>query len=176
MKAVFSFPVIVCALTMWSCSQASMPSSPSALGTLTTAPGTGGRLTTRDDPPAPAPAPAPGPTNPAPAAGAPTPASIIVGIISYFGQGSFNPNPITANVGDAIVFTNNDAREHHIVLDDGTDVGDVMPGMSTAPLTLASPTASFHCTIHPTMVGTINMPLPPDMSYSPPGDDYNYNS
>jgi len=171
-----------------------MPSSPSVLGTIT-APGTGGRLTTRDDPPpAPAPAPAPDPNAPAPApdpnapapapdpnapapaptAGAPTPASVLVSIISYFGQGSFNPNPITANVGDSIVFTNSDAREHHIVLDDGTDVGDVMPGASTAPLTLASPTASFHCTIHPTMTGTINLPLPPDMSYTPPTDDYGY--
>ena len=162
MKAAFSFFLIVCALTMWSCSQASMPSSPSALGTLTTS-GIGGRLVTRDDPP-PAPAPAP----------APTPASVMVSIISYFGQGSFNPNPITANVGDGIVFTNTDAREHHIVLDDGTDVGDMMPGTSSAPLTLTTATASFHCTIHPTMTGTINMPLPPDMSYTPPTDDYGY--
>ena len=179
MRTNVAFPVllILCALGMWSCSQASMPSSPSVLGTLT-APGTGGRLTTRDDPPAPAPAPAPDPNAPAPApapvAGTPTPASVLVSIISYFGQGSFNPNPITANVGDSIVFTNTDAREHHIVLDDGTDVGDMMPGTSSAPLTLASPTASFHCTIHPTMTGTINMPLPPDMSYSPPTPDYGY--
>src|SRR5262249_33180268 len=152
------------------------PAAPTAPG-APTAPTS--RIITRDDPTAPAPA-APGapgaPTAPAdpsapaaPAPCTPSPLTDIISIVSYFGSGAFNPNPITAAVGDSIVFTNTDAREHHIVLDDGTEVGDVMPGASTAPLTLATPTASFHCTIHPTMVGTINMPLPPDPSaYMPP--------
>jgi plastocyanin len=79
------------------------------------------------------------------------------------------PNPILANMGDQIVFTNTDLVMHHIVLDDGTDLGEVQPGQSSAPVALMTPTAAYHCTIHPTMVGTINGDLPPAM---PPGDPY----
>ena len=79
-----------------------------------------------------------------------------------------------ANMGDQIVFTNNDAVLHHIVLDDGTDLGDVAPGASSAPMPLMTPTASFHCTIHPSMVGGINVDMAAPMPdpYYPPADDY----
>jgi plastocyanin len=105
---------------------------------------------------------------------APTPMAVIIQIISSYGSGAFMPNPTTANVGDQIVFTNTDLVLHHIVLDDGTDLGDVPPGQSSAPVPLTTPTASFHCTIHPSMTGTINMELaaPPPEPYSPPTDDY----
>jgi plastocyanin len=208
MRKIFAFSVflIACAIAGASCSQMAMPSSPSAIGSVTASGTHAARLTTRDDvpgvpptdPSAPAPCVAPAPAAPAvpaaparvvvrddpPAPGVPVaPAAPpppcatsvltdIINIVSYFGSGAFNPNPITANVGDSIVFTNNDAVTHHIVLDDGTDLGIVAPGTSTAPTPLTTPTASFHCTIHPTMVGTINMPLPPDQSYMPPPDDY----
>src|SRR5581483_8013583 len=195
MNALFSGLLVACAIALASCSQmSSTPSAPSALGQPTRN-GVIARLTTRDDPtdpaapalcPAPAPttaaerlatrddptAPPAAPAAPAPAPCTPSPITDLISIVSYFGSGAFNPNPITANMGDSLVFTNTDSHEHHIVLDDGTEVGDVMPGASTAPLTLSTPTASFHCTIHPTMVGTINMPLPADNSYMPPPDDY----
>jgi len=79
-----------------------------------------------------------------------------------------------ANMGDAIVFTNTDLVMHHIVLDDGTDLGEVQPGQSSAPVSLMAPTATYHCTIHPTMVGSINGDLPPATPadpYYPPYDD-----
>jgi plastocyanin len=100
---------------------------------------------------------------------------VIVGIIGSFGATAFNPNPIQANVGDMIVWTNTDAVLHHIVLDDGTDVGAVEPGQSSVPVPLMTPTATFHCTIHPSMVGGINVDLsiaPPMDSYEPPANDY----
>jgi hypothetical protein len=61
-----------------------------------------------------------------------------------------------------------------IVMDDGTDLGDVVPGGSTAPIALTTPMASFHCTLHPSMVGGINMdpPAPVPDPYYPPSDDY----
>jgi len=185
MRKIFAFSVFViaCAIAGASCSQMAMPSSPSAIGSVTASGTHAARLTTRDDVP---PVPGVPPTDPSAPCVAPTPAAPaappppcatsvltdIINIVSYFGSGAFNPNPITANVGDNIVFTNNDALTHHIMLDDGTDLGIVAPGTSTAPTPLTTPTASFHCTIHPTMVGTINMPLPPDQSYMPPPDDY----
>ena len=76
-----------------------------------------------------------------------------------------------------IVFTNTDAVLHHIVLDDGTDLGNVAPGTSSAPMPLMTPTATFHCTIHPSMVGGINVDMTapmPDPYYPPPDDYYGY--
>jgi plastocyanin len=162
MRTNLVFPVfaIVCALTMWSCSGGSMPSSPSMLSPLSAPGGAGGRLRTLDDPPAPA--------MPDPAA--PTPMAVIINIVGAFGANAFMPNPTTANMGDQIVFTNTDTRLHHIMLDDGTDLGDVEPGASSAPIPLMTPTASFHCAIHPTMIGGINMEVA--APYEPPPDDY----
>lgn len=170
-----SLLLVACAAMLSACSGSGLPSSPSALTPLT-APGTGGaRLRTLDDPPVP-----PVPPTPDPNAAVPTPMQVIIGIIGYYGPSAFMPNPIQANVGDAIVWTNNDTRLHHIVLDDGTgllgagtDLGDVQPGQSSAPVTLTTPTAMFHCTIHPTMIGSINGMLPPD-PYMPPDDNYGY--
>jgi plastocyanin len=153
---VFTAFVMACALTMWSCSGGNLPSSPSVLNPLT-APGVGGgRLRTLDNP------------------ATPTPMGVLINIVGSFGAGAFMPNPSMANMGDAIVFTNSDAVLHHIVLDDGTDLGDVAPGQSSAPMPLTTPTATFHCTIHPSMVGSINGAMPaPDPYYPmPPSDDY----
>ena len=80
-------------------------------------------------------------------------------------------------MGDMIVWQNTDLVLHRIVLDDGTVVGDVAPGTSTAPMPLASEVATYHCAIHPSMVGSINGTLPPvpvpDYGYTPsPGYEY----
>ena len=153
---IFSFVVIVCALTMWSCSGGNTPSSPSILRPLTAPGSAGGRLRTLDDPPS-------------------TPMAVIISIVGSVGSNAFMPNPTMANMGDQIVFTNTNAVTHHIVLDDGTDLGEVAPGASSAPMPLMTPTATFHCTIHPTMVGSINGALPaPAPYYPPPPDDYGY--
>jgi len=86
-------------------------------------------------------------------------------------------------MGDLIVWTNADTVLHRLVLDDGTPfgtpVGDVAPGASTPPIPLTAATATYHCTIHPSMVGSITDPTapappppaapPPD--YGPPPDD-----
>jgi hypothetical protein len=159
--------LLACAATLASCSGSGLPSSPSAVTPLA-APGAGGaRLRTLDDPPMP---PTPDPNAPVP-----TPMQVIISIIGSFGANAFMPNPIQANMGDMIVWTNNDLVLHHIVLDDGTDLGDVAPGQSSAPVPLMTPAATFHCTIHPSMVGSINgdmsMAPPPDY-YAPPPDDY----
>jgi hypothetical protein len=57
------------------------------------------------------------------------------------------------------VWKNNDSTTHHIVMDNGSaDLGDLAPGATTRSVTVAS--GAFHGTIHPTMVGSINGPLP----------------
>ena len=79
-----------------------------------------------------------------------------------------------AATGDTVVFRNNDATTHHIMLDDGSaDLGDVAPGATSRPLTLKNSNATrFHCMNHPSMVGTINEAQAPDPKPCP--DPYGY--
>jgi hypothetical protein len=173
-KTVLSLLLLACAAAISSCSGSAMPSSPSALTPLTAPGAVGARLRTLDDPPMPG--PTPDPANPPPDPNAPppppTPIQVLINIIGSYGANAFMPNPTQANVGDTIVWTNNDTTLHHIVLDDGTDLGNVAPGQSSAPMALMTPTATFHCTIHPTMVGGINVDLAPAPYMPPPPDDY----
>lgn len=87
------------------------------------------------------------------------PATTTVTIVANNGSQSFNPNPATAASGDSLVWRNNDLATHRIVLDDGSlDTGDILPGASSTPMTLTGAGGSYHCAIHPTMVGTISAP------------------
>jgi plastocyanin len=160
----------ICGAALSGCGGGTMPAAPSQLS-ATTPSGANGRLRPLDDPPA----ATLDPVTPDPVAPPPTPMAVIIQIVSSFGTGAFMPNPTMANVGDQIVFTNTDAVLHHIVLDDGTDLGDVAPGQSSTPVSLTTPTATFHCTIHPSMVGSINGTLPaPDPYYPSLPPDYGY--
>jgi len=100
----------------------------------------------------------------------------MINIIGTIGTGAFDPNPMQAAVGDLIVWMNADTRVHHIVLDDGTDIGNIAPGQASAPVALTSATATYHCTIHPSMTGSIGdlaaMPPPAPPPYEPPPYDY----
>jgi plastocyanin len=110
----------------------------------------------------------------APSAAA-APATVMVNIVASIGNGAYKPNPVSANSGDTVMFRNNDASIHHIVMDDGSaDLGDVAPGATSRALTIRTITAaSYHCTIHPSMVGAINAQTAPDPK--PCNDPYGYN-
>jgi plastocyanin len=156
MKLALPTLVIACATGSWGCSGGHLPSSPSTVTSQNTGSPTAGLFRALDDP------------------AMPTPMQVLINIVGSFGSNAFMPNPTPANMGDQIVFTNTDLVMHHIVLDDGTDLGEVQPGQSSAPIALMTPTATYHCTIHPTMVGSVNgeLPLPPADPYYPPTDDY----
>jgi plastocyanin len=101
----------------------------------------------------------------APAAPSPPSAqAITVAIVGSIGNQAYNPNPVAAAAGDTVTFRNNDAALHHIVLDDGSaDLGEVAPGTSSRGVTVRTVNpARFHCTIHPSMVGTINGSTAPE--------------
>src|SRR5262245_15933093 len=112
--------------------------------------------------PSPAPTPAPSPSA----------ATITVNIVNSNGQGnmgvlSFSPNPASITRGSLVVWKNNDTTMHHIVLDDSSlDSGDIAAGASSPARTLNVNAATYHCTVHPTMVGSINAatvaPPPPE--------------
>jgi plastocyanin len=105
--------------------------------------------------PTPAPAPTPTPTP------APTPSTNIVTIdvVIENGAQSFSPNPATLPAGQMVVWRNIDRVTHRVVLNNGSvDTGDLAPGASSQPMAINTATAPYHCSIHPSMVGTIVPP------------------
>ncbi len=69
---------------------------------------------------------------------------------------AFNPETVTVNKGDTVTWTNNDSATHHIVADDGSfDLGNQTNGSTVKQKFDASGTFSYHCSIHPTMVGKV---------------------
>jgi plastocyanin len=126
----------------------------------------------------PEPAPMPDSGQGSPTAPDPTqvPVVLTVNIVGTSGTGAFAPNPLQASLGNAIVWRNNDVIAHEIVLGNGTIVGSLAPGQSSAPVVLASATATYRCTIHPSMTGQITNPTAPpapgDPSQAPAPDPY----
>jgi plastocyanin len=69
-----------------------------------------------------------------------------------------SPNPATVSAGQLVVFKNNDTVSHHVMLDDGSaQTPDIAPGATSAPVAMGlSGSKTYHCTIHPGMVGGFN--------------------
>lgn len=112
-------------------------------------------------------------STPTPTAPTPTGSTTTVNILFSNGLGnlgaqSFSPNPASASQGGMVAWHNNDSTTHHIVLDDGSlDTGDIAPGASSPAKLLNVSGAQYHCTIHPTMVGSINAATNPSPSPGP---------
>ncbi len=130
------------ALALWSCGGGGGSNTPTA--------------PTASNPPAAAPAPAPAP--------APPPASAVqVTIVSSSGNKAFSPNPIRANSGDTVMFVNRDALIHHIVIDGGPDLSEIASGATSRGFTVSNANpVNFHCTLHSSMVGSINGAAAPE--------------
>ena len=158
-------------VAMWSCGGGGSTSAGGGT-TLMTPAAPSASLKPKDEEPAPSPVPMPDPS----ADPAPDPNALTINIVGSFGDAAFVPNPLQAAIGNMIVWKNSDTTLHHIVLDDGSEVGDVPPGASSAPMPLISVGATYYCTIHPTMVGSIGdtsaLPPPPSVSPPPPDDYY----
>lgn len=153
-----------------SCGGDRLPVSPSAVGAPlvagaagSTAPSDYHEVPYPDPSPAPAPTPEPTPT-PSPAT------SVTISIVGSAGITAFSPNPLPASVGASVVWTNNDVTIHRIVLDDaaGTLIGNMAPGESSAPIPVTEATVSYHCTLHPSMTGTIQDPAAAAPAPAPP--------
>jgi plastocyanin len=101
--------------------------------------------------PSPAPSPAPGP--------APVAATLTIGIVGMSGDKSFAPNPSSIAAGQTVAFYNGDSITHRIAANGGAfDTGNLGPGATSAPFTMPTAGAfAYLCTIHPTMVGTLNV-------------------
>ena len=94
------------------------------------------------------------PTTPSP----PTPANAITITISgNKGEQSFSPNPAMCATGQTVVWKNADSITHRIVIQDlGIDTGNLAPGATSQPVLLGDVSKNYHCSLHPSMVGSLN--------------------
>jgi plastocyanin len=71
---------------------------------------------------------------------------------------AYAPNPITIGVGATITWTNNDTIAHTSTGDDGSwNSGTIEAGQRFSRTFPAAGTFSYHCTIHPGMVGSVTV-------------------
>jgi plastocyanin len=102
-------------------------------------------------------------SNPTPVA-TPTPggggggtADVTITINSMNGANSFSPNPAAVKVGQKVAWRNADSITH-TATGNGFDTGGVGGGATSAPITITTAgNLDYHCSIHPSMVGTLSV-------------------
>jgi plastocyanin len=101
--------------------------------------------------PIPTPTPTPTPTP----GGQATSVSIPVGAESL-GNRAFAPDEADVAVGATVTWTNNDVVTHTSTSDNGVwNSGNVAPGKQFSVTFATAGTFTYHCTIHPGMVGSV---------------------
>jgi plastocyanin len=70
---------------------------------------------------------------------------------------AFSPTSVTVKVGDTVTWTNKDSTGHTVTADDGTTfTSPTMATGATFSFTFTKAgTYAYHCSIHPSMTGTI---------------------
>ena len=96
--------------------------------------------------------------NPAAPTPIPPSATFTIDIAEMNGPNSFYPSPANVATGQTVIWRNDDRVTHHVVFDTlAVDAGTTAPGTSSQPNTIAAGTWSYHCAIHPSMVGTVTV-------------------
>ena len=98
----------------------------------------------------PSPTPTPIPT--------PAPSVVVIEVVAINGNMSFVPATANLQVGQQVRWHNAHSVSHTATQDGGGfDTGLISPGATSAPITVSTPgTLSYHCEIHPSMVGALN--------------------
>ncbi len=69
---------------------------------------------------------------------------------------AFNPSTLNVQVGTKVMWINKDSVTHHVVSDTGVfDSGDLATGQSYNYTFNQTGSFPYHCSIHPSMTGTI---------------------
>ncbi|MDD5110370.1 MAG: cupredoxin domain-containing protein [Patescibacteria group bacterium] len=70
---------------------------------------------------------------------------------------SFAPPELRIKVGEDVVWTNADASPHTVTSDTGSELGSdtIAPGATFTHRFLSAGTFAYHCSIHPSMQGTV---------------------
>jgi plastocyanin len=69
----------------------------------------------------------------------------------------FNPSTVTVPVGATVIWTNRDSASHTVVSDSGNEIAsNSLATGDTYGHTFSTPgTYAYHCSVHPSMKGTI---------------------
>jgi plastocyanin len=115
---------------------------------IATAVACGGGSSYSSNPTAPNPSPTPTPV---------AAADVTITINGMLGAQSFSPNPAPVKVGQTVAWKNADSIAH-TATGAGFDTGAVNPGQTSAPITFSTAgNVDYHCSFHPSMVGTLNV-------------------
>jgi plastocyanin len=99
----------------------------------------------------------PSPMNPNTPSNPPA-APMTIDVAEINGPNSFYPSPVAVGFERVVEWRNSDTVTHHVVFDDGSlDTGTLAPGTLSQPFTVSPGTRTYHCSIHPTMVGSITV-------------------
>jgi plastocyanin len=91
---------------------------------------------------------------PTPAGAAP---DVTITINGMSGSNSYSPNPGSVRVGQTVAWKNNDSTAH-TATGSSFDTGSIAPGATSRTITFAAAgTVDYHCTFHPSMVGTLTV-------------------
>jgi plastocyanin len=74
-----------------------------------------------------------------------------------YGPSVFSPGDVTIPVGGNVDWTNSDTFEHHPTADDDSWNTDLPAGSDGGHTFSTAGTYSYHCSIHPSMTGTITV-------------------
>lgn len=95
--------------------------------------------------------------NPSPSSTPAAAADVTITINGMQGAQSFSPNPGAVKVGQTVAWHNADAITH-AATGTGWDAGQIGPGQTSAPIKFSTAgNFDYHCSIHPSMVGTLNV-------------------
>src|SRR4051812_10615270 len=84
-------------------------------------------------------------------------ADVTVSMVGDRAAQSYAPNPATVRTGQTVAWKNNDTTAHDATQDASRfATGVISAGATSSPVTMSTAgTFTYHCTIHPGMVGTI---------------------
>src|SRR4029078_854887 len=86
-----------------------------------------------------------------------TPVSVVRNA-SVLSTTAYAPNPIAIAAGETITWINNDSEAHTSTGDDGSwTSGTIAAGASFSRTFPSAGSFSYHCTIHPNMIGTVTV-------------------
>jgi plastocyanin len=88
-----------------------------------------------------------------------TTSDVTVSIVGNLGAQSFTPSPVAMRVGQTVSWKNNDAITHDATQNgSGFTTGNIAGGATSSPIMMSTAgTFTYHCAIHPGMVGTITV-------------------
>lgn len=146
--------ILVAGGIYWFMQSQNSASNTSPYGTTATSSPTPAAAPAANPPPAPTtnPSLAPGPTSLPPQTSAPAVHNVT---IQNF---SFNPSSITVKKGDTVIWTNKDPMGHTVTGNNGGPSSQTVDTNATYSYTFNSiGTFPYHCSIHPSMTGTVTV-------------------